>query len=233
VPEVTNQRERGGQPESPRITSASQLLVRLTIALRRFMHNALRASRSVDGGVSSLLSYRCTMRSMVSRLASVLTLGFATFVAAGCATSTDEEVAESEEALTTTVNISCASVDQRFQSCRVESQQGKIVSARLVRQFSTAVCTQGTSWGFDDDSVWVDRGCRASFDVTVRKGPQVTKSVAARALPHRVRRDHELPARAPTLTGGVHGRHLVRSRGRHDLGQQRLPGELLRPRIPP
>jgi hypothetical protein len=122
------------------------------------------------------------MHSFVSRLASVLTLGLATFVAAGCATSTDEETSANEEAFTTSVTLSCSSLDQRFSSCRVDTQQGRIVSVRLARQFSTAVCVQGQSWGFDEDAVWVDRGCRASFDVTVRRGPQVTKSVSCASI---------------------------------------------------
>ena len=32
---------------------------------------------------------------------------------------------------------------------------------------SRSSCTPGTSFGFDAEKVWVDKGCRASFDVTL------------------------------------------------------------------
>jgi len=106
-------------------------------------------------------------------------LGLVSFAVAGCATSTgDEETAVGEEALTSSVEISCASHDQRYQSCRVESQQGKILDVRLTRQHSSARCTQGVSWGFDEERIWVDQGCRASFRAQVRIGPQTTRTVS-------------------------------------------------------
>jgi hypothetical protein len=33
----------------------------------------------------------------------------------------------------------------------------------LLRQFSSASCVQGRSWGYDRSSVWVDNGCQARF----------------------------------------------------------------------
>ncbi len=33
----------------------------------------------------------------------------------------------------------------------------------MVRQRSGSPCTQGQSWGWDRNGVWVDRGCRADF----------------------------------------------------------------------
>lgn len=39
---------------------------------------------------------------------------------------------------------------------------------RLVKKFSDAPCDRGRSWGYDDRGLWVDRGCRAEFDVRVR-----------------------------------------------------------------
>ena len=34
-------------------------------------------------------------------------------------------------------------------------------------QQSQSACTFGDSFGFDAEKVWVDKGCRADFDVTV------------------------------------------------------------------
>ena len=33
----------------------------------------------------------------------------------------------------------------------------------LVRKLSDAACTQNVTWGYQDNAVWVDRGCRAEF----------------------------------------------------------------------
>lgn len=35
----------------------------------------------------------------------------------------------------------------------------------LVRKLSEAPCTQNQTWGFGDNVVWVDRGCRAEFQI--------------------------------------------------------------------
>lgn len=39
----------------------------------------------------------------------------------------------------------------------------------LVRQLSESPCTKGKTWNFDKNKVWVDKGCRAVFEV-IRKG---------------------------------------------------------------
>jgi hypothetical protein len=36
---------------------------------------------------------------------------------------------------------------------------------RLVNQRSGSACVQGRTWGFTRNSIWVDRGCRADFEV--------------------------------------------------------------------
>jgi hypothetical protein len=36
---------------------------------------------------------------------------------------------------------------------------------RLSKQLSREACVQGVSWGFDRDGIWVDKGCRAEFEV--------------------------------------------------------------------
>lgn len=64
--------------------------------------------------------------------------------------------------------VRCESRDGRPARCPVATDGG----VRLVRQWSKAPCTVGRSWGHDDDGIWVERGCRADFEVTVppRKG---------------------------------------------------------------
>jgi Protein of unknown function (DUF3011) len=36
---------------------------------------------------------------------------------------------------------------------------------RLVRQRSDTDCILGRTWGYDPRGIWVDRGCRADFEV--------------------------------------------------------------------
>jgi len=55
--------------------------------------------------------------------------------------------------------ITCESNKERYQFCRVDTRGG----VRLNRQFSDARCRTGSTWGYDRDGIWVDRGCRAEF----------------------------------------------------------------------
>ena len=58
-------------------------------------------------------------------------------------------------------NIYCASDDGRRNNCPVNTRGG----VRLVRQRSQSACLWGSSWGYDKHGVWVDRGCRADFQI--------------------------------------------------------------------
>jgi hypothetical protein len=57
--------------------------------------------------------------------------------------------------------ISCNSDDERRHSCSVDTRGG----VRVATQHSDSACTEGYSWGSDNQGVWVDHGCRADFTV--------------------------------------------------------------------
>jgi hypothetical protein len=57
--------------------------------------------------------------------------------------------------------VSCSSNGRR-EYCQADTRGGVL----LQRQRSQAECRQGSSWGFDDRGIWVDRGCRADFEVS-------------------------------------------------------------------
>jgi hypothetical protein len=57
--------------------------------------------------------------------------------------------------------FSCASRDDRYVECQLPID-GR---ARLVKRKSDSPCIEGSSWGQKGDRVWVDRGCRARFEV--------------------------------------------------------------------
>jgi hypothetical protein len=41
----------------------------------------------------------------------------------------------------------------------------------MITQRSGSACVQGQTWGFNRDGIWVDRGCRADFEVGAGRGP--------------------------------------------------------------
>ena len=57
--------------------------------------------------------------------------------------------------------MTCSSDDGRRRYCDTDTRGG----VRLSRQISGSPCRQGETWGFDRRGVWVDRGCRAEFEV--------------------------------------------------------------------
>ncbi len=59
--------------------------------------------------------------------------------------------------------ITCSSDNGQRVYCGADTSGG----VRLVRQLSGSACDQRT-WGFDSRGIWVDRGCRAEFDVSGR-----------------------------------------------------------------
>jgi hypothetical protein len=55
--------------------------------------------------------------------------------------------------------VQCSSDNGRRQFCPADTRGG----VRLSRQISGSPCQQGSTWGFDQRGIWVDRGCRAEF----------------------------------------------------------------------
>ena len=57
--------------------------------------------------------------------------------------------------------ITCSSNDGKRNYCNVNTNGG----VRMVNQRSGSPCIQGQTWGYNSNSIWVDRGCRADFAV--------------------------------------------------------------------
>src|SRR6266550_2084136 len=55
--------------------------------------------------------------------------------------------------------IPCSSDDGEKHYCTADTRYG----ARLVRQVSQAPCKQEESWGYDEEGIWVDKGCGGEF----------------------------------------------------------------------
>lgn len=61
--------------------------------------------------------------------------------------------------------LRCESNDEGYKFCAAD---GSVRRARMVRQLSGSACTETKTWGWKSDGVWVDKGCRAEFEVTIR-----------------------------------------------------------------
>lgn len=59
--------------------------------------------------------------------------------------------------------IKCESEGKDYNECRLP---GYVEGAHLDEQLSHADCDKGRTWGYRDNYVWVDRGCRGKFRVT-------------------------------------------------------------------
>jgi membrane-bound inhibitor of C-type lysozyme len=63
-----------------------------------------------------------------------------------------------------TQRIRCESLDTNGygrQYCAANTQYG----VRLSRTLGNSTCDQGSSWGYDQGGVWVDKGCRGEFEM--------------------------------------------------------------------
>jgi hypothetical protein len=61
--------------------------------------------------------------------------------------------------------VSCGSDEMKFHRCLINGPAKKV---QLEKQRSRAACTEGTTWGWDKNSVWVNQGCRGDFYVFLR-----------------------------------------------------------------
>jgi Protein of unknown function (DUF3011) len=59
--------------------------------------------------------------------------------------------------------LTCESQDGRYNFCSVGS--ANVREVRIERQISKTPCRQNDNWGFRNDGVWVNGGCRAAFRV--------------------------------------------------------------------
>ena len=58
--------------------------------------------------------------------------------------------------------ITCESRDKRRFQCRI----GERDVPRLIRRLSREPCTKETGWGVAEGYLWVDKGCRAEFEIS-------------------------------------------------------------------
>jgi hypothetical protein len=59
------------------------------------------------------------------------------------------------------LRMSCSSDNMRRHVCQVDTRGG----VKLAHQKSEAKCIFNRTWGYDQNGVWVDRGCRAEFEI--------------------------------------------------------------------
>ena len=65
------------------------------------------------------------------------------------------------------VQMHCESWGMLYKSCSV-SGAAAITNVTLVRQYSSSACVYGKSYGGSTGYIWVDDGCRATFNVSCK-----------------------------------------------------------------
>jgi len=70
------------------------------------------------------------------------------------------------QAVANSQTIVCSSRDNQYAYCRVNT--GNQVA--MIQQISSSPCQEGRTWGYDNNGIWVDRGCRAEFAVGAAYG---------------------------------------------------------------
>jgi hypothetical protein len=78
---------------------------------------------------------------------------------------------------TQAATVVCESRNDGYQTCPVDGSGG----VRLSRQLSTQGCWKDDTWGYDRNKIWVNRGCRAEFDVGAHSSGSSDKGGAAAA----------------------------------------------------
>jgi DUF3011 family protein len=59
-------------------------------------------------------------------------------------------------------SVTCSSANGRHATCAWNNRYGRPV---LIQQLSSDACREGSTWGYQGNQIWVDRGCRARFGV--------------------------------------------------------------------
>lgn len=72
--------------------------------------------------------------------------------------------------------VTCESADGTRRHCPAESKHGIAIAKRM----GEAACVLDETWGFDDEGIWVDKGCSAQFALGGFRLP--SKSVPALAV---------------------------------------------------
>jgi hypothetical protein len=109
-------------------------------------------------------------------------------------------------------NVYCASDDGRRNRCPVDTSRG----VRLVRQRSGSPCNYGSTWGYDRSGIWVDRGCRADFEIA-QAGWQPAPAQTIYCASNNMQRNY---CRADTSRGA----RIIRQRSVADCIYQRTWG---------
>ena len=65
------------------------------------------------------------------------------------------------QALANNQTIICSSNNNQHAYCQANTGN----QVKLLRQLSSFPCQEGRTWGFDNNGIWVDKGCQAEFAI--------------------------------------------------------------------
>ena len=142
---------------------------RISCKSKKFKPNTCR----VEGEIRSLKLRKQKSESPCTFGVSYGYRGESVWVSDGCEASFEVEYDPGSSGATTTPRwgrnrkrkIKCESKKNKWRTCRVD---GPIESLQLHKQKSNSPCVEGETYGFTGDTIWVDKGCRAEFEVRFR-----------------------------------------------------------------
>lgn len=70
--------------------------------------------------------------------------------------------------------VRCESQDNRQKYCELDGRYNRV---RLVKQLSKSPCIQGQTWGSDSRGIWVENGCRGTFEVSRTYGQEQGRTI--------------------------------------------------------
>lgn len=93
---------------------------------------------------------------------SIAKIAMVTLLAASFAVSAGAQTRDERQRRSRTVTVVCESRDGRRHHCATDTLGQVTLSRQLTRN---SKCVEGRTWGSDRDGIWVDRGCRAEFQI--------------------------------------------------------------------
>src|SRR5262249_39054133 len=78
-----------------------------------------------------------------------------------------------------TNTVRCESANGMYVECRTAA----LDTVALSRTLNDTSCVLGQTWGYRDNVIWVDRGCRAEFLITPSTDTITTTTTVTRAVP--------------------------------------------------
>ncbi|MDR1727601.1 MAG: DUF3011 domain-containing protein [Acidobacteriota bacterium] len=141
-----------------------------TVRLNCGSSNYSRKECAVDGGIVSVTLVETKSKTACVKDGSYGYGNQALWVDRGCSGVFDVTFRRTQNSgrgggAITTQNVSCKSTNYARKNCVAG---GRITDLRIINNKSQTRCQKDVNYGYNDDTIWVDKGCEADFEVSYR-----------------------------------------------------------------